>query len=102
MVKLAALLDSQGHIFVFDTNTNPHQASADVHASQDAIDLASVLKQVGSTGQVPLADHTANWVAHATDTAAASPNHDPTAGTTAVTPDHLLPQQPHTSDFFFH
>jgi hypothetical protein len=100
-VKLAAVLDSQGHIFVFDTNTNPHQGTADVHAGQDAIDLASVLNQVGSMEQA-LADHTANLVAHAADTAVMSPSHDPAAGTTGVTLDHVLPQQLHASDPFFH
>jgi hypothetical protein len=100
-VKLAALLDSQGHIFVFDTNTNLHQGTADVHAAQDAIDLAAVLKEVGSMEQA-LADHTGNLVAHAIDTAAVSPSHDSTAGTPAVTLDDLLPQQSHSSDLFFH
>jgi hypothetical protein len=98
-VKLAALLDSQGDIFVFNTNT-AHQGTADVHAGQDAIDLASVLKQVGSMEQA-LADLTANLVAHATVTAV-SPSHDPAAGTTGVTLDHVLPQQLHASDLFFH
>ncbi len=99
-VKLAALLDSQGDIFVFNTNT-AHQGTTDVHAGQDAIDLASVLKQVGSMEQA-LADLTANLVAHATDTAVVSPSHDPAAGTTGVTLDHVLPQQLHASDLFFH
>jgi hypothetical protein len=104
-VKVADLLDSQGpdmFVFVFDTTTNAHQAVADLHAAQVALDLASVLKQVGSMGHAPLADHTANLVAHATDPAASSPSHDPTAGITVVTIDHLLPQQLHGSDLFFH
>ena len=97
--------DAAGHdVFVFNAPTQSGAFISTFDPGHDVLDLSTFLKAEGYTGTDPLADHVINLVQSGSNTAV---TFDPTGhaanhGTTAITLDHVLPQDLHASNFVFH